>query len=291
MIKLLVFGSKGWIGGQFIDYLKSNHSNDEEFQYIETNVRADNEVMVNDIIIAHSPTHIISFIGRTHGEGINSIDYLEQPGKLHENIKDNLYAPMVLATLANKYNIHYTYLGTGCIFNQDNPLDKSYNENNLPDFFDSSYSIVKGFTDRLMKFNPKTLNLRIRMPIVNFKHPRNFITKITEYQKIASKPNSMTILSDFYPIIVDLMKKKEVGTLNLTNPGVISHNEILEMYKEIIDPSFEWTNFSIEEQNKVLKSKRTNNQLDTSKLVSLYPSVPNIKDGVRKCLLEMRDQT
>jgi hypothetical protein len=101
----------------------------------------------------------------------------------------------------------------------------------------------------------------------------------------------MTILSDFYPIIVDLMKKKEVGTLNLTNPGVISHNEILEMYKEIIDPSFEWTNFSIEEQNKVLKSKRTNNQLDTSKLVSLYPSVPNIKDGVRKCLLEMRDQT
>lgn len=291
MIKLLIFGSKGWIGGQFIDYLKSNYSNDSEFQYIETNVRADNEVMVNDIIIAHSPTHIISFIGRTHGEGINSIDYLEQPGKLHENIKDNLYAPMVLASLANKHNIHYTYLGTGCIFNQEDPLDKSYNENNLPDFFDSSYSIVKGFTDRLMKFYPKTLNLRIRMPIVNFKHPRNFITKITQYEKIASKPNSMTILSDFYPIIVDLMKKKEVGTLNLTNPGVISHNEILEMYKEIVDSSFEWTNFSIEEQNKVLKSKRTNNQLDTSKLVSLYPLVPNIKDGVRKCLLEMREQT
>ena len=109
-IKLLIFGSKGWIGTQFITYLNENHKNDEYFTFIETNVRADNEVMVNDIIIAHSPTHIISFIGRTYGPGINSIDYLEQKGKLKDNIRDNLYSPLVLATLANKYQIHYILL-------------------------------------------------------------------------------------------------------------------------------------------------------------------------------------
>jgi dTDP-4-dehydrorhamnose reductase len=284
MIKLLIFGSKGWIGSQFIDYLKLNDTN---IIYKETEIRADDEEEVEKIILDYKPTNIISFIGRTYGNGINSIDYLEQRGMLKYNVRDNLFAPMVLASLSNKYNIHYTYLGTGCIFNQINPLDKCYKEEDKPDFFGSSYSTVKGFTDRLIKMYPNTLNLRIRMPIVDYHHPRNFITKITEYNKITSMPNSMTILKDFYPVIVDLIKRKEVGTLNLVNPNVITHNEILEMYKEIIDPLFKWENFTIEEQNQVLKSERSNNQMDTSKLISLYPTIPDIKTGVRNCLLEM----
>lgn len=285
MIKLLIFGSKGWIGNQFVDYLKSNDTN---IDFLETDVRADNEEEVEKVILNYNPTNIISFIGRTYGNGINSIDYLEQKGMLKYNVRDNLFAPMVLASLSNKYNIHYIYLGTGCIFNQNNPLDKSYKEEDKADFFGSSYSTVKGFTDRLMRMYPNTLNLRIRMPIVDYKHPRNFITKITEYYKITSMPNSMTILKDFYPIMVDLIKKKEVGTLNLVNPNVITHNEILEMYKEIVDPTFKWENFTIEEQNQVLKSERSNNQMDTAKLISLYPTVPDIKTGVRNCLLEMK---
>ena len=285
MIKLLIFGSKGWIGNQFVDYLKSNDTN---IDFLETDVRADNEEEVEKVILNYNPTNIISFIGRTYGNGINSIDYLEQKGMLKYNVRDNLFAPMVLASVSNKYNIHYIYLGTGCIFNQNNPLDKSYKEEDKADFFGSSYSTVKGFTDRLMRMYPNTLNLRIRMPIVDYKHPRNFITKITEYYKITSMPNSMTILKDFYPIMVDLIKKKEVGTLNLVNPNVITHNEILEMYKEIVDPTFKWENFTIEEQNQVLKSERSNNQMDTAKLISLYPTVPDIKTGVRNCLLEMK---
>jgi len=285
-IKLLIFGSKGWIGNQFIDYL--NENKDENITYMETNVRADNEQLVTDVIMAHSPTHIISFIGRTYGGDFNTIDYLEQPGKLTDNVRDNLYAPMVLANLSYKFNIHYTYLGTGCIFSQEDPTKKSYMETDNPDFFGSSYSTVKGFTDRLMRLYPNTLNLRIRMPIVNFEHPRNFITKITQYEKICSMPNSMTVLPDFYPIILDMMKNKETGTMNLVNPGLITHNEILEMYKEIVDPDFTWSNFSIEEQNQILKSKRSNNHLNTSKLEKLYPSILPIHYSVRNCLLKYK---
>jgi 3,5-epimerase/4-reductase len=288
-IKLLIFGSKGWIGNQFIEYLNANK--DENITYMETNVRADNEQLVTDVIMAHSPTHIISFIGRTYGGDFNTIDYLEQPGKLTDNVRDNLYAPMVLANLSYKFNIHYTYLGTGCIFSQEDPTKKSYMETDNPDFFGSSYSTVKGFTDRLMRLYPNTLNLRIRMPIVDFEHPRNFITKITQYEKICSMPNSMTVLPDFYPIILDMMKNKETGTMNLVNPGLITHNEILEMYKEIVNPDFTWSNFSIEEQNQILKSKRSNNHLNTSKLEKLYPSILPIHYSVRNCLLKYKKLT
>ena len=62
-------------------------------------------------------------------------------------------------------------------------------------------SIVKGFTDRLMKLNnTNVLNLRIRMPINDTYNPRNFITKITNYEKVCSISNSMTVLPDLLTI-------------------------------------------------------------------------------------------
>ena len=122
------------------------------------------------------------------------------------------------------------------------------------------------------------------MPITDKINSRNFITKITNYQKICSIPNSMTVLPDLLPIVLDMMKKNTTGTINLTNPGLISHNEILLMYKELVDKNFEWKNFTIEEQNKILDSKRSNNYLDTTKLEKLYPEVKNIKDSLRDIL-------
>ena len=61
--------------------------------------------------------------------------------------------------------------------------------------------------------------------------------------------NSMTVLEDMLPILIDLSKNKYTGTLNLTNPGTISHNEILSMYKDYVDNSFTWENFS---RNKIV---------------------------------------
>ncbi len=39
--------------------------------------------------------------------------------------------------------------------------------------------------------------------------------------------------------------------MNYTNPGAISHNEIMQLYKDYIDPEFTWENFTVEEQAKV----------------------------------------
>jgi len=279
-MKVLFYGSRGWIGKQFVEYL-----NKYNVEYVEADERADNEKAVEKEIIDKNPTHIISFIGRTYGGNFNTIDYLEQPGKLVDNVRDNLYAPIVLSILAKKYNIHFTYLGTGCIFNAFEPEESYVDEEAKPDFFGSSYSIIKGYTDRLQHmFSANTLNLRIRMPIVNYSHDRNFITKILKYEKICSVSNSMTVLEDMYPVILDMMNNKTTGTFNMVNKGIISHNEILEMYKKYIDNDFTWKNFTIEEQNLILLSMRSNIQLSNDKLYNLYPNIPDIKTSVEKCI-------
>ena len=292
-MKVLIYGSKGWIGSQFVKILTDN-----KIEYYDGKVRVDNVKDLKNEIDTIKPSHIVSFIGRTHGKIDNkvfsTIDYLEQPGKLKENVRDNLYSPIVLALIAKEQNIHFTYLGTGCIFkfNDEHPFGKEingFNESSLPNFFGSSYSIVKGFTDQLMNFfDDNVLNLRIRMPITGTQNKRNFITKISTYEYICSISNSMTVLPELLPYVLDMMGKNITGTINLTNPGLISHNEILEMFKEIVDPNFIWKNFTKDEQSKILASDRSNNYLDTTRLIKLYPEIKNIKDSIRNCLLEYK---
>jgi 3,5-epimerase/4-reductase len=291
-MKFLVYGHKGWIGSQVINILKKNN-----LDYILGNSRVNNKKNLENEILKHKPTNIISTIGRTHGKigdkVYGTIDYLEQKGKVLENVRDNLFGPMLLSILSKKYDIHLTYLGTGCIFkfDEDHPFGKEENgftEESLPNFFGSSYSIVKGFTDELMHlFEENVLNIRIRMPITSDFNKRNFITKITNYEFICNVPNSMTVLDELLPLMIDMSMKKKTGTVNLCNPGLISHNEILEMYKEIVDKDFTWKNFSIEEQDKILAAGRSNNFLDTTKLEEMYPNVKNIKESVRNCLKNM----
>ena len=100
-MKILIFGGNGWIGNQFVEILKKQNV---EFKIGKS--RVDNEKLLSDEIEEYEPTHIISFIGRTHGKINNkvysTIDYLEQKGKLYENIRDNLFSPILLSEICKK---------------------------------------------------------------------------------------------------------------------------------------------------------------------------------------------
>lgn len=87
-----------------------------------------------------------------------------------------------------------------------------FTENDAPNFFGSAYSTVKGYTDGIMQTlsylgiglnrdegnngdaigNEGTglvLTARVRMPICGYHNSRDFITKLTKYERICSVPN------------------------------------------------------------------------------------------------------
>ena len=51
-----------------------------------------------------------------------------------------------------------------------------------------------------------------------------------------------------------------------------------------------WTNFTLEEQDKILAAKRSNNELDCSKLVNALPDleIPEIHVAVDRCCARMK---
>lgn len=284
-MKWLLYGSRGWIGGQIKHYLLiQGHT------VIDGNERVDQYTNTLNEIQLVQPDRIICSIGRTHGPNCGSIDYLEQTGKLIENVRDNLQAPLNLAIISQKLNIHLTYIGTGCIYsyNSEHPINSSigFTETDEPNFTGSQYSTIKGITNQLICNFENVLNCRIRMPISDQVHPRNFITKITHYQKIVSIPNSMTVLPELLPLMIDMAEKKITGSINLTNPGTITHQEILDLYKQYVDPTFTYEIISLDELLKYTVAQRSNNCLDTTKLTNMY-NVRPIKEAIRRVLINM----
>ena len=135
------------------------------------------------------------------------------------------------------------------------------------------------------------LILRVRMPISDDLIHRSFVTKIAKYEKVVNIPNSMTILHEMLPASLAMAQAGLAGVYNFTNPGVISHNQVLDLFKKYIDPTFEYSNFSVDEQAKILKADRSNNELDTTKLMRDMPDgvvINDIQTAFDKCFQRMK---
>ena len=301
---VLLFGARGWIGAM----LQRIFEVDLNVPCIAARSRAENAADVFSEMTRLRPRLVFAALGRTHGvhEGraFTTIDYLEQPGRLSENLRDNLVAPVVLASTCQRLGVPCAQIATGCIFERTGAHEEApragdehgFSESDDPNFTGSSYSTVKGHTDLLLSqlFSETTLFFRIRMPLSHDLHPRSFLTKILRYDKVCSIPNSMSVLDGprgLLSLFARMALAGMVGCYNGTNPGVMAHNDILRRYQQVVDADFEWKNFSEEEQAHVLAARRSNNQLDSRKLQAAADALdfplPTLPDAVEGILQEL----
>ncbi|NRB21175.1 NAD-dependent epimerase/dehydratase family protein [Candidatus Dependentiae bacterium] len=271
----LVFGGKtGWIGKKIVHILQ-NKGHEAVCAKSRLQNRADLEKKITQV----KPDHIINAAGVT---GRPNVDWCES-NKQHV-IRANLVGALTLFDVAYVHNIHVINFGTGCIYEYDAKHSMhsgiGFTENEEPNFQGSFYSFTKTMLDKLVTCYPNVLNLRLRMPISDDLHHRNFITKITKYARVVNIPNSMSVLHDLLPLVPIMAERQLTGNYNFVNPGVISHNQILDLYTQYIDPNFTYKNFTLEEQDKILKAGRSNNELDVNKLLSEFPQITHIQKSI-----------
>ena len=279
----LVFGGKtGWIGQKLIELLKKDH----HIAYAAES-RLEDRAAIEEEIRFIQPDYIFNAAGMT---GRPNIDWCES--NKQETVRVNVLGALNLADVAYLYHIPVTNFGTGCIYYYDeaHPLGSGigFTEEDEPNFAKSFYSATKIILEKTLLNYPNVLNLRLRMPISADLHPRSFITKIVNYFKVVNVPNSMSILDDLLPVAIEMTLRQLRGVYNFTNPGTLSHNEVLALYKEYIDPDYSWENFSLEEQDRILKAARSNTELDVSKLLKEFPDIPPIKDSIHALFQRMR---
>ncbi|KAL2348090.1 hypothetical protein Fmac_002090 [Flemingia macrophylla] len=276
-LKFLIYGRSGWIGG-ILGKLCEERGIDYEYG----SGRLENRLSLEADITAVKPTHVFNAAGVT---GRPNVDWCESHKV--DTIRTNVVGTLTLADVCCQRRLILINYATGCIFEYDSshPLGSGvgFKEHDTPNFTGSFYSKTKAMVEDLLGNYENVCTLRVRMPISSdLSNPRNFITKITRYDKVVDIPNSMTVLDELLPLSLEMAKRNLTGIWNFTNPGVVSHNEILQMYKDYVDPHFTWSNFTLEEQAKVIVAPRSNNELDASKLKNEFPQLLSIKDSLVK---------
>ncbi|KAG0575617.1 hypothetical protein KC19_5G017300 [Ceratodon purpureus] len=276
-LKFLIYGRTGWLGG-----LLGKLCEKQGISYEYGSGRLENRSSLEADVAAVKPTHVFNAAGVT---GRPNVDWCESHKV--ETIRANVVGTLTLADVCKQNGLNLMNYATGCIFEYDekHPLGSGigFKEEDTPNFAGSYYSKTKAMVEDLLREFDNVCTLRVRMPISSdLQNPRNFISKIVRYQKIVDIPNSMTILDELLPISIEMAKRNLTGIWNFTNPGVVSHNEIMEMYKEYIDPELSWVNFTIEEQAKVIVAARSNNEMDASKLAKEFPEMLGIKESLIK---------
>ncbi|CAA6665703.1 unnamed protein product [Spirodela intermedia] len=199
------------------------------------------------------PTHVFNAAGVT---GRPNVDWCESHKP--ETIRANVAGTLTLADVCRENGLLMMNFATGCIFEYDAEHPEGSGKG-----FKEETSLIS-IRQRLHSQSPNAISS-------DLSNPRNFITKISRYSKVVNIPNSMTVLDELLPISVEMAKR---------------NCRILEMYKTYIDPDFTWSNFTLEEQAKVIVAPRSNNELDASKLKTEFPELLPIKESLLRFVFE-----
>lgn len=280
MVKYLLIGA-GYLGNRIHGHLKNIGENS-----ILLNNKIGQYQTQKDIkylIREYAPDIVINCIGKTGGPPYNNIDWCQDHKE--ETFFSNVTVPSFMAESCEELGMRMVHIGSGCIF-EGCDEGNSYGEYDRPNFLGSWYSKTKIFSEEILTFYNTVLILRIRMPIDIYPGKRNLIDKLIGYRKvIGDVKNSMTYVPDFLKIIVELMNRKYRGIYNVVNDGVVTHREILELYKEIVNPSYEMPEIITTEELKklgLIKAGRSNCILSVNKLKEKGIEVRNIKDALRE---------
>ncbi|KAG6634325.1 bifunctional dTDP-4-dehydrorhamnose 3,5-epimerase/dTDP-4-dehydrorhamnose reductase-like [Carya illinoinensis] len=276
-LKFLIYGRTGWVGG-LLGKLCEIQGIPYEYGRGRLEDRSSLLADIRDV----KPSHVFNAAGLT---GKPNADWCE----FHkvETIRTNVVGALTLAEVCREHGLLMMHFSSGCIYQYDAAHPEGsgigFTENDKSNYADSFFSKTRAMVQELLEEYDNVCVLRGRMPILSdLNNPGNFIYKITHYSKVVNIPNSMTLLDELLPISIEMAKRNLKGIWNFTNPGVVSHNEVLELYKQCIDPDFKWENFTLEEQAKVLAAPRCNNELDVTKLKTEFPELLSIKESLIK---------
>jgi len=231
------------------------------------------------LVKKYNPKTIINCIGITGRRNVDDCE-LEKDATLLANS----FVPVILAEICLRNNIKLVHISSGCIFNYDYKKNKPIKENSQDYFFRLFYSRSKIYAERALEALARDYNIlitRIRISLLNAKHPKNVLDKLIKYKKVIDIANSVTYIPDFIRAIKHLIKIDARGVYNVVNKGGLRYSELMKVYQKYV-PSFKFKKIVL----KKLGLARTNLLLSTNKLEKSGFKVRSINSVLEECIRE-----
>ena len=231
------------------------------------------------LIKKYNPKVIINCIGITGKRNVDDCE-LEKDATLFSNS----FIPLILAEVALRNHLKLVQISTGCIFNFDYQKNLSIKEDGEDYFFRLFYSRSKIYAERAIEPLARDYNIlivRMRIPLLDVKHPKNILDKLIKHGKVIDLANSVTYLPDAIQAIKHLIKIDARGVYNLVNKGGLRYSRLMQVYQKYV-PAFK---YSVVDPVK-LGLIRTNLILSTRKLEKSGFKVRNINLVLDECVKE-----
>jgi dTDP-4-dehydrorhamnose reductase len=284
MKKFLVFGSSGYIGEEFVKQL---HQSDGVVVCAPSFKTYKTQSDVVKLIRSINPTHVYNAAGYTGKPNVDAAE--KEKDKCYFG---NVLFPLWIAEATSSIKVPFAHVSSGCIYNgynknytEEDPADFSFKQNNC-----SFYSGTKAQAEELLKAYDNTYILRLRIPFNTENSPRNYLTKLLNYDTILNLDNSISQKEEFVSKCIQVVNKDlEKGIYNLTNEGFVNAEFVLNLFKKhhpsLIDKIQSKKFFSsIEEFMTVAAAPRSNCILDTTKSKLCGVGMRDAREVVEECV-------
>lgn len=196
-------------------------------------------------------------------------------------VEDRLTEPLISELLEKRSN---RVKG----FSEEDQPNFSFTRNNC-----SFYSGTKALAEEAIAGFPGAYAWRLRIPFDEKENPRNYLSKVQNYQKVYNNWNSITHRGDFASASLDLWQKNcPSGTYNITNPGYISTREIVGKIQDFLQkkwvPEY-WLNDDEFYRFGAL-TPRSNCILDSSKLLNASVKMRSVDEALEDALSKWKTQ-
>jgi len=286
MIYLL--GGTGYVGQEFQAQLRARNIaykniSRYEFDYNEPN-RLYNALSID------KPEFLINCAGYTGKPNVDACE-LDKANCL----RGNAVLPGIIADACKKLNIPWGHVSSGCIYTSSGQVWRSngWTEEDKPNFTFRSkggcswYSGTKGLGEEVLANYDNVYIWRLRIPFNNINNPRNYLSKLMNYNTLLDATNSLSELNEFVSACLDsYLNKISYGIYNVTNPGKVTTKEVIELINKykIVDKEFKFFKDESEFMQVAAKTPRSNCVLDSSKILNAGIKLTEVHEALDRAL-------
>lgn len=282
---ILLLGGNGFVGSAFRRFFE-----EQNIPIACPSLRATHDtfsIALEKAIKEISPDFIINCIGYS---GKPNVDAAE----LNKGVCliANTELPCQIAQICQQYNVPWGHISSGCIYTGRRIDGRGFTEEDEPNFSFrynncSFYSGTKALSEEILADFPNHYLWRLRIPFNEIDSPRNYLSKIMNYDCLIDVENSISQIDEFVRACwLSREKRIPFGTYNVTNPGVVTTREVAEMIDRAGLPHKDWKYFKDEAEflEKAALTPRANCVMDSSKIQSHGIPLTEVHDSIDWCL-------
>jgi dTDP-4-dehydrorhamnose reductase len=287
MIYLL--GGSGYIGSAYKKYFERRAISFRNLRRSEIDYT--NLTALIGALRAEKPEFLINAAGYTGKPNVDACEIHKA-----ECLAGNAVLPGTIAQACEAANVPWGHVSSGCIFTGSRPDGSAFTEADAPNFTFrqnncSFYSGTKALGEEVLAPYPNLYIWRVRIPFDHFEHSRNYLTKLMRYTRLLDARNSISELQEFVDAGVRCWERRvPFGVYNMTNPGLVTTREVVDLIAKSGVCEKEYTFFESEAEfmQTAAMAPRSNCVMSSDKLLRTGIFLTEVHDAIERDLRNWR---